>query len=159
MAEPIKPTPQKPPVPESLELQTLGFWPTFLYYFVGTTVIGALSASQALHLGLSNGQPFLYGLPLGLLAGSVGAYYNRTTCLEISAPKAKQFSPKFQQLQQLLLSFGYEAIAEADASVGYRVYRRSGLSHWFSGSLLVKSTPTSASIVGLIRRLQRQLAT
>lgn len=126
-----------PSTPESQELQTLGFWPTFIYYFASTTLIGTLASGQALHLGLSEGPtPLLLGLPLGLLAGFVGAYYNRTTTLEIPFGSLKVYQP---QLEQTLKNLGFEKVdlPKESAIDGYEVYQRKGLRHWFSGSVLV----------------------
>jgi hypothetical protein len=137
------------------ELQTLGFWATFLYYFTGTSLIAAITSAQALHLDLASGLPFQFGGLFGVLAGGVGAYYNRTTQVEIPIATPKTFNPKFAQTLQ---NMGYTAVDqdESETLPGYEVYRRSGLRHWFSGSLLVRRQPQQVKLYGRAR-INRQL--
>jgi hypothetical protein len=162
-------SPQPPPDPQSTpstsmpltdpdmppELQTMGFSATFLYYFTGTSLIAAITSAQALHLDLASGLPFQFGGLLGVLAGGVGAYYNRTTQLEIPIATPKTFNPKFAQTLQ---NMGYTPVDPDDIETlpGYEVYRRSGLRHWFSGSLLVRRQPQQVQLYGRAR-INRQL--
>jgi hypothetical protein len=66
----------------------------------------------------------------------VGAYYNRTTKLEILFGNAKVYRP---QLEKALTNLGFQPVElpAAQAVEGYQVFRRPGLGHWFSGSVLV----------------------
>jgi hypothetical protein len=141
------------------ELQTLGFWATFLYYFTGTSLIAAITSAQTLHLDLDSGLPFQFGGLFGVLAGAVGAYYNRTTQVEIPIATPKTFNPKFAQTLQ---NMGYTPVDpdKSETLPGYEVYRRSGLRHWFSGSLLVQQQPQQVKLYGrarINRQLQKRL--
>lgn len=144
----------QPPESAADSPQTLGFWATFVYYFSSTTLIGALAAAQALHLGLSTGEPYRYGIGLGLLAGLVGAYYNRSVVLEINFTDRDAF---LTQLNQTLTNLGFTPHEQLE---DYQIYRRSGLSHFFTGSIMVKVADRQATLLSRaanIRRLKRLL--
>jgi hypothetical protein len=144
-------------------LQTVGFLPTFLYYFTGATLIAAVSSAQAFNLGLTTGAPFRFGIIPGLLAGLAGAYFNRTVSLAIPCGTAKPnaiTNPKSftAQLNQALTDLGYAEKSQLEG--GYQVYQRSALRHWLSGSILVQVAEGTATIFGRasnIRRLQKKL--
>ncbi|MBW4552683.1 MAG: hypothetical protein KME35_16470 [Aphanocapsa sp. GSE-SYN-MK-11-07L] len=144
-------------------LQTVGWLPTFLYYFTGATLIAALSSAQAFNLELATGEPFRFGIIPGLLAGLAGAYFNRTVSLAIPCGTAKPnavANPKAfkTQLNQALSDLGYTPKSELEG--GYQVYQRSALRHWLSGSILVQVAEGTATIFGRasnIKRLQKKL--
>jgi hypothetical protein len=137
------------------ELQILGFWPTFVYYFVSTTFIGAIASAQTLQLDISSGLPFQLGILLGVLAGFAGAYFNRTTQLDIAIPDTETFNPK---LAETLKNFGYAPVESSGTATipGYELYRRNQLRHWFSGNLLVKRQPEQVKLYARAR-INRQL--
>ncbi len=158
MADPVQT--EQAPAPT---LQTVGFLPTFLYYFTGATLIAAMSSAQAFNLGLTTGEPFRFGIVPGLLAGLAGAYFNRTVSLVIPYGTAKPnavANPKTfsAQLNQALTDMGYAQKSELEG--GYQVYQRSALRHWLSGSILVQVVEGTATIFGRasnIKRLQKKL--
>ena len=55
-----------------------GLLVTFLYYFSSTAVIFTLVVSRGMGLGTETGIPQAIGVAGGLLAGGIGAYFNRT---------------------------------------------------------------------------------
>ncbi len=158
MADPVKTEQIAAPT-----LQTVGWLPTFLYYFTGATLIAAMSSAQAFHLELATGEPFRFAIIPGLLAGLVGGYFNRTVSLVIPHGTAKPntvTNPKTftAQLNQALGDMGYGPKSELEG--GYQVYQRSPLRHWLSGSILVQVTEGTATIFGRasnIKRLQKRL--
>jgi hypothetical protein len=129
-----------------------GFLPTFLYYFVGTTVIVAIVVTQGLGLNPETGIPYQLGLPAGLLAGLVGAYFNRSIVIHIPFEHRHRFS---KTLTDTLTQLGYAETGKFDE---FSVYERAGLSKFFSGKIFIQVEKTSATIAGrsrMIRTLQR----
>jgi hypothetical protein len=125
-----------------------GFLPTFLYYFVGTTVIVAIVAVQGLGMSLETGNPYQLGLPVGLVAGLIGAYFNRSIVVTVPFPHRGTF---LKTLKQALTQLGY---AETDQLDEFTVYERSGLSKVFSGRLFIQVEKTSAAIAGRSRNVK-----
>jgi hypothetical protein len=130
---------------------------TFLYYFSMTVVV--VAASQALNLPVGSLPLYRYGLILGLLAGGIGAYFNRTASFDVSAPETSVLKT---QIEQLLAELGFELDADAtEQQEDYVVYRRSGLASLFSGKVFIAWRSSSPiQIVGrakTLRRLQRSL--
>ncbi|MBF2001184.1 MAG: hypothetical protein IGS38_10740 [Synechococcales cyanobacterium M58_A2018_015] len=146
-----------------------GFLPTFLYYFTSTAVICAFVVSRALGVGLDSSIPQEIGAAGGVVAGLLGAYFNRTVTYTVSVPSQKKF---LNYLETLLEQMGYRrAVAESDEtesesataaeSTDLRVYERSSFSKWFSGKIYVQLDAKSVTIASravTIRQLRRQLA-
>ncbi len=134
-----------------------GFWPTFLYYFVGTTFIVVLLINQGVGdtvLTDGSGNPFTVGILFGLLAGGVGAYFNRHELLTIPIANQKAFAPK---MNAVLTEMGF---TEADQIEGVSVYERPIPSRFFSGRLFVQLENETATLSGrsrLVRSLQKRL--
>ncbi len=134
-----------------------GFLPTFLYYFVGTTLIVVLLIHQGVGnsaLADGSGNPFTVGILFGLLAGGVGAYFNRHELLTIPIANQKTFA---QKLNTVLAEMGF---SEADRVEQVTVYERPIPSGFFSGKLFVHLEKESLTLSGrsrLVRSLQRQL--
>jgi hypothetical protein len=162
---PASPTASPISAPEAApELQTVGFWPTFVYFFAGTTLIAAVTSAQALQVELTSGAPFQLGILFGLLSGFVGAYYNRTTKLEIAIPEGKDNAIPFNQsLSAAIQSIGYTPAPPTEAEEimpGYELYRRAGLRHWLSGNLLLRRQPEQVQLYSrarIIRQLKKTL--
>lgn len=129
-------------------LQTVGFGLTFLYYFTGISLISTFVAARTFHLELSTGEPFQFGLVPGLLAGLLGAFFNRTISLVLPVNTSQSSQPK---VAQALAVMGFEPKAELD---GYQVYQRSPLRHWFSGSIFLQSLPSQITIIGRARHIK-----
>jgi hypothetical protein len=131
---------------------------TFLYYFSMTIVVVVVAGSQGLNLPVGSVPLYRYGLVLGLLAGGIGTYFNRTTSFEISAPEASALKT---QIEQLLTELGFELDADAtEQQEDYVVYRRSGLASLFSGKVFIAWRSQTIQIVSraeTLRRLQRSL--
>lgn len=156
-----------PDLPENPLPQGPGVASTFLYYFSTSALVGSFVVSRGLHLGLQTGIPTQIGILFGLVAGSLGAYINRSTQLQMTVANPKQFQ---QSLEAALEKMGYGPTpksAETDDSPGkatpaepYLTYQRSSLSQFFAGKLYAQITPSQATIVSRaanIRRLKKLL--
>lgn len=171
-AKGVPPTPA-PDLPENPLPQGPGVASTFLYYFSTSALVGSFVVSRGLHLGLQTGIPTQIGILLGLVAGSLGAYINRSTQLQMTVANPKQFQ---QDLEAALEKMGYgPAPTSEDAeestdqapranaatqSVPYLTYQRRSLSQFFAGKLYAQITPSQATIVSRaanIRRLKKLL--
>ncbi len=144
---------------DGITLLGVGFWPTFIYYFSCTALIVAIATSQGLNLSLTTPQPYRYGVLLGLLAGLIGAYFNRTTSLTVAFQDQQEFTV---QLQQTLAEMGFEPQSEVVADLGadYLIYQRSALGRLLSGKIFVQMAPHSVTISSRaihIQQLQQKL--
>jgi len=131
-----------------------GFAATFLYYFATTGVIFTLVAMQGLGLSTTSGLPQQLGIAGGVVAGLIGAYFNRTLTITVPFQNRKKF---LATLETALNAMGYQQVTEEDDS---RVYQRSNLSKWLSGKIYVqleKNQATIASRAVHIRQLQKGL--
>jgi hypothetical protein len=131
-----------------------GFSATFLYYFTSTAVLFALVSSQALGVGMGSGIPQQVGLVGGLVAGLMGAYFNRTTTLSVTFKGKKAF---LANLNNVLSQMGYQQKSEEDDLL---VYERSALSKFLSGKVYVQLEPEKATIASRsiqLKRIQKQI--
>jgi hypothetical protein len=134
-----------------------GFIPTFLYYFVSTTLIVALVVDQGTVGGLPDalGNPFQVGILFGLLAGSLGGYFNGYEELELPINNRGGFT---QRLTATLEQMGYEKTQTIDEVM---VYQRSGAGQFFAGKVFVQLEGNAATISARgskIRQMKRALA-
>ena len=120
-----------------------GFIPTFLYYFVSTTLIAAFVASQGLGLGIGTGTPLRLGIILGLLAGVAGGYFNRTVTQAFEFKNRKKFD---QKLEGILAELGFQKTDERED--GVLVYQRAALAKVLSGKVFVQFEKQSVAIAG-----------
>lgn len=125
-----------------------GFLPTFLYYFTGTSLIVALIVAQQLGVSLATRTPYQIGASLGLLAGLLGAYFNRSQLISVNITNPKAFT---QKLTQMLNSAGYQETGKAEE---FTVYERSGASGVFSGKIFVQIEKKSATIAGRASKVE-----
>ncbi|WAL60640.1 hypothetical protein [Thermocoleostomius sinensis] len=131
-----------------------GFLPTFLYYFTTAGVLVALVASRGMGFSLNSGMPGRLGLMGGVVAGLLGAYFNRTTTVDVQFQGQKKF---LAELETTLAAMGYQLAAQEE---DLRIYERSNLSKWLSGKLYVQleqNHATIASRAGTLRRLRKQI--
>lgn len=129
-----------------------GFLPTFLYYFTSTAILITLIASKGMGFGMDTGLPQQLGLAGGVIAGGLGAYFNRTTTLSVQFRNRKTF---FNELERTLKQLGYQRTSEDE---GLYIYERSNLSKWLSGKIFVQMEGNSATIASRatnIRQLQK----
>ena len=164
-----------------------GFGVTFLYYFSMTTLIVVLIGVQALHWSPTSALLYRYGMALGMLAGLVGTYFNRTIRLEMAVDPTDAFVDK---MSQVLSEMGFQLDEpEANQSVPnrltlkpdqdsdkglepelnpewgdsmerYLIYQRPALASLFGGKVYVKLRPnaiTIASRARTIRQLRQKL--
>lgn len=133
-----------------------GFLPTFLYYFVGTTFIAVFILAK----GLDNadlamlGNPFQIAIPLGLLAGGLGGYFNGYEQTELPL---KNRGADLKKLNQTLTAMGYVETQEFEQ---VKVYDRPFPASLVAGKLIVEITENTILISGRasrIRRLKQQL--
>ncbi len=143
---------------DSSQLPGPGVGFTFLYYFSMTIVIIVVAGSQGLHLSVGSVQLYRYGILLGLLAGGIGTYFNRTVSFDITSQDQSALNA---QLVETLAELGFELDVDAtEGQENYTIYSRSGLARLFSGKVFVgmRSHPLQiVSRASTIRRLQRQL--
>jgi hypothetical protein len=131
-----------------------GFWATFYYYFTGMTLVVAVLASQVLGLSLTQPLPYRYGITLGLVAGLVGAYFNRSVTFSLEFKNKKAFT---KTLNKTLSDMGFEPKSEIDDFV---VYQRPALRNIFSGKVFVQIDDGIATIISrasIIRRLRQKI--
>ena len=133
-----------------------GFVPTFLYYFVSTTLIAAFVAAQGLGVSVGSGIPFRLGILLGLLGGLAGGYFNRTVTRSFEFKQRKQF---MQKLEGILTEQGFQKVEERED--GVLVYQRAASASLLSGKVFVQFEQQSAAIAGrsiamkkLIKRME-----
>jgi len=126
-----------------------------MYYFVSTALLTSFISSKTLSLAVSTGLPQQLGLVMGLFAGTLGGYFNRTTSIEISAPDANAF---FKTIETALDEMGYSKLREEDD--GVVVYQRGALGKLVSGKVFVQVENGSAIVASRathIRRLRQLL--
>lgn len=131
-----------------------GFAATFLYYFATTGVIFTLVAMQGMGFSNASGVPQQLGIAGGIVAGLVGAYFNRTLTITVPFQNRQKF---LATLETALNAMGYQQISEADDT---RIYERSNLSKWLSGKIYVLIEKNQATITSRaihIRQLQKGL--
>lgn len=127
---------------------------TFLYYFVMTTLIMTILSLQ---FGLAQefGVPLIVDPIIGLVGGTLGAYFNRSITISVPFKNRKTFQ---RGLDSVLEEMGYSCDREMD---DWMVYRRSSLRELLSGKIYVKleegvATLSSRSVH--IQTLLRQLS-
>lgn len=131
-----------------------GFLLTFLYYFSCTTLIVVFVTSQGLGIDLFSRLPYQLGSSLGLVAGLLAVYFNRSVSVAATFPERKTW---LVSLNQALDELGFEEQGRID---NFTVYGKSSLRNLFSGKILVRVEGNGATIIGRsssIRRL-KQLA-
>lgn len=129
-----------------------GFVPTFLYYFVSTTFIVVFVISN----GLSNAEqleifnnPFQIGIFLGLIAGSLGAYFNSYESAELPL---KNLKADLKNLHQIITSMGYIEVQEIDQA---KLYERPFPSNFFAGKLILQPSEESIIVSGRSSRIRQ----
>ncbi|MEM8777793.1 MAG: hypothetical protein AAGF26_02745 [Cyanobacteria bacterium P01_G01_bin.49] len=130
----------EPPIP--------GVTITFLYYFSMTTLIAIFVISQGMGVSLESQFPYQIGILLGLIAGLIGAYVNRSVTLTLTAKNRKTFLPN---LEKTLTELGFSQRSQAE---DYTIYSKAGLSSLFSGKILLKVEKKSVTLVGRSRNIK-----
>lgn len=132
-----------PPDPNPTEIQFgPGVAPTFLYYFSATALLFTLVAAKGLGVSIRSEIPQQVGLLGGLLAGVVGAYFNRTIVRAFNPMPDKTLPTT---LVDVLSRMGYQLAEEVE---GVQVYERSGLSRLFSGRVFVQREGQGLRVAG-----------
>jgi hypothetical protein len=132
-----------------------GWVPTFLYYFVCTTLIVSFVAESGTET-LQMGNPYPIGILCGLVVGSLGAYFNSHITISLPIKNRGAFLAK---LNAALTEMGYQ---ETSQLAEFTVYERSAARKIFSGKLFVHIEPKSATISGRslrVRTLRQRLET
>ncbi len=119
-----------------------GYTLTFLYYFSITNVlvIGLLSG----RFGVSFLDRSIYpiGICAGLMAGILGASFNRN--ITVSA-KVKKKGIWLKSLNQALADMGFEPQKELG---DYSIYQKNGWVSLFSGRVFLKIEGKTATVIG-----------
>jgi hypothetical protein len=126
---------------------------TFLYYFAMTTLVMTLIATQS-GLYQEVGVPILINPLIGVVAGALGAYFNRTVAISVPFKNRKTF---LRTLEEALEEMGYERDREVE---DWTIYRRSAVRQLFSGKIYVKLSDGMATLSSRsvhIRTLQQHL--
>ncbi|GAB4237474.1 MAG: hypothetical protein Kow0049_23280 [Stanieria sp.] len=113
-------------------LQLPGFWLTFLYYFAVTNLIVAITVSQGMGLSWQDKSIYQLGVLLGLIAGLLGAKFNRNITINKAFKNDKTL---IKTLNKSLAEMGFQAKSELD---DFTVYQKSKISSIFAGKVFVK---------------------
>lgn len=117
------------------------FVPTFLYYFVGTTLIVAFVVANGSE-ELQGVNPIQIGLLFGLVTGGLGAYFNSNRTIEVPIKNRGAF---LKQLNQALAQMGYQPTSELEA---FTVYERPVPGKFFAGKLFIQIEKNVATLSG-----------
>ena len=126
-----------------------GFLVTFLYYFSSTTLIVIFVTSKGIGMSLETGLPYQFGILFGLVAGLLGAYFNRSATISVSFRNKKTF---IKTLDQALSEMGFEKKSQLEE---FAVYEKSAIRTLFSGKVLVQIDQNSATIIGRSSNIKR----
>ncbi|MBE9170347.1 hypothetical protein IQ238_23435 [Pleurocapsales cyanobacterium LEGE 06147] len=133
-------------------LQVPGFWLTFLYYFSVTNLIVILVVSQGMGIGFNDRLLYQIAVLLGLIAGLVGAKFNRSVTLSAYFSNKKAFS---KILNEILSQMGFEPKSQLEDFI---VYDKSSWKTLFTGKIFVQIEDSSATIIGrssIIKKLSQ----
>lgn len=131
-----------------------GFLATFLYYFSTTAIVFALVSYKALGVGFDTQIPQQIGILGGLLAGSMGGYFNRTRAFTVAFSNRKTF---LAHLNDVLSQQGYQLQEPVDDVL---IYERSALGKYLSGKVFVQLEADNATIASRsvqLRSIQKKL--
>lgn len=131
---------------------------TFLYYFSTTSLVVSIAASRALHVGWGTSAPQQIGLLGGLLAGGLGAYFNRTTSFTIPLKTKGDRGAFLSRLVDTMSQLGYQQ-KEQDGEL--YVYERQNLGKYLSGKVFVMLEAEQATIASRaiqVRQVQSALS-
>ncbi|MGK7873854.1 MAG: hypothetical protein AB4426_11240 [Xenococcaceae cyanobacterium] len=126
-----------------------GFLVTFLYYFSSTTLIVMFVTSKGMGMSLETGLPYQFGILFGLVAGLLGANFNRSATISASFQNKKAFT---KNLNEVLSEMGFEEKSQLEE---FTVYEKSPLRTLFSGKVFVKIDQNSATIIGRSSNIKR----
>ena len=127
-----------------------GFLVTFLYYFSSTTLIVMFVTSKGIGMSLETGLPYQFGILFGLVAGLLGAYFNRSATISVSFRNKKKTFIK--TLEQALSEMGFQKKSQLEE---FAVYEKSAIRTLFSGKVLVQIDQNSATIIGRSSNIKR----
>lgn len=133
-------------------LQVPGFWLTFLYYFSVTNLIVILVVSQGMGIGFHERILYQIAVFLGLIAGLVGAKFNRSVTISASFSNKKTFS---KILNETLSQMGFEPKSQLE---DFTVYQKLTWKTLFTGKIFVRIENKSATIIGrssIIKKLSQ----
>ena len=123
-------------------MQPPGLGLTFFYYFAVTNliVIGLVSR----RLGVSLLEPSIYplGICAGLMAGILGAKFNRNVTI---ATTVKGKTAWLKTFNQTLAEMGFEPKKEI---ADFTVYQKKAIASLFSGRIFLKFEGKTATIIG-----------
>lgn len=135
-------------------LQLPGFWLTFLYYFAVTNLIVAITVSQGMGISWQDKSIYQLGVLLGLIAGLLGAKFNRNITINKDFKNDKTL---VKTLNKSLAEMGFQAKSELD---DFTVYEKSNFGSIFAGKVFVKidknlKCVTIAGRANLIKKLNQ----
>lgn len=128
-----------------------GYALTFLYYFSITNVIVIGLLSGRFGVSFLDRSIYPIGICAGLMAGILGASFNRN--VTVSA-KVKKQGVWLSSFNQSLAEMGFEPQKELG---DYSIYQKSGWATLFSGRVFLKIEGKTATVIGraaVIKTLQ-----
>ena len=125
-----------------LMMQPPGFFLTFFYYFAITNLIVVALVPQRLGINWLDPTVYQIGVCTGLIAGILGANYNRNITVTTQIKQKKIF---LNALNKTLAEMGFEPKSELE---GYTIYQKSTWAALFSGRVFVKIERNIATIMG-----------
>jgi hypothetical protein len=136
-----------------------GFTPTFLYYFVSTSLVMSLVISKGMHLPIATGYPQQLGIVAGLIAGGLGGYFNRSASITVSAPDTQKL---LKSLDATLTELRYRKLADTEETQDETVlvYERLNFARLFSGQVYLAIEQDGiivATRFGQLRQIQKAL--
>lgn len=118
-----------------------GWVPTFLYYFVCTTLIVSFVAEQGTE-AIQMGNPYPIGIFCGLVAGSLGAYFNSHITISLPIKNRGAFLAK---LNAALTEMGYQETSQLEE---FTVYERSAARKFLLANCSCKLNPNLPPFLG-----------
>jgi len=129
-----------------------GFVPTFLYYFVSSTLLVVFVISNGLGDAAQSeifNNPFQVGILFGLITGGLGAYFNSYQSFKVPL---KGQSSSSETLEETLTEMRYEKVQDIDQA---KVYERPFPSSLFAGKLIVQMHEEAVVISGRSSRIRQ----
>jgi hypothetical protein len=135
-------------------LQVPGFWLTFLYYFSVTNLIVILVISQGMRISFYDQSLYQLSVLIGLIAGLLGANFNRSVTISASFKNQKIF---LKTLNETLAEIGFTPKSQVE---DFTVYEKSAIKTLFSGKIFVHIEKNSATIIGrshIIKKISKAI--
>ncbi len=115
-------------------------------------MIVAFFCSQSLGTGMFSPLPYRYGMIVGVLTGTIGAYLNRSKTISTSFKKSRAKQEFSEKLQRALVEMGFEVKSQEE---DYAIYGKSSLASLFAGKIFIQIDKKEATILGRATDLKK----